>query len=244
MKAGRLQHAFRGLPVRKLADIVPGRALILAPHPDDESLGCGGLIAACCAAGRPPAVVIITDGAASHPASRAWPAPRLKRLREAEATEAARRLGLDAEWLTFLGLPDAAAPHDGPAFDAAPDRLADIARQQGCTTILAPWRHDPHCDHEATWKMGVALYRRLGIALLAYPVWGWTIAPDTELDCTEATGMRLDISAYRDAKRQAILAHRSQYGGLITDDPQGFQLPPDLLSAFETAFETFLMPDL
>jgi LmbE family N-acetylglucosaminyl deacetylase len=243
MKAGLVQQAFRRLPIRPLGDLVGRRALILAPHPDDESLGCGGLIAACCAAGQPPSVVIVTDGTASHPGSRAWPAPHLKARREAEAREAVRRLGLGAHHLAFLGLEDAAAPHDGPAFDAAVDRLAGMVRRQGCDTVLAPWRHDPHCDHEAVWAMGAALRRRLGIRLVAYPVWGWTIAPETELACGDPQGMRLDISPYRDVKRQAILAHQSQYGGLITDDPEGFRLPPDLLSAFETAFETFLFPE-
>ena len=53
--AAAFHRAWRQLPPGRLTDIVgDGTCLILAPHPDDESLGCGGLIAACIAAGRPP----------------------------------------------------------------------------------------------------------------------------------------------------------------------------------------------
>ena len=42
-------------------------AMVLAPHADDESLGCGGLISELAAQGRPPVVVVVTDGTGSHP---------------------------------------------------------------------------------------------------------------------------------------------------------------------------------
>ena len=68
--AGRLHKHWRELPIGTLDDVIgPSAPLILAPHPDDESLGCGGLIAACCAAARPPVVAILTDGSQSHPGS-------------------------------------------------------------------------------------------------------------------------------------------------------------------------------
>ncbi|GBQ79882.1 hypothetical protein AA13595_0149 [Gluconacetobacter johannae DSM 13595] len=240
MKAGLVQDAFRALPFRPLDRIVPGTALVLAPHADDESLGCGGLIAACCAAGRPPLVAIVTDGAASHPHSRAWPPARLRARRQAEARHAVSLLGLAPARIVFLGLPDAAAPHEGPAFDRAVETLAGLAARHACGTVLAPWRHDPHCDHEAAWKMGVALRQSGGLSLLAYPVWGWLIAPDTELDQRPPQGMRLDIARYLTVKAEAIGAHESQHGGLIGDDPTGFRLPDTLLSAFDVPFEVFL----
>ena len=87
--AGELHKRWRALPVGSLDDVIgTGTCLILAPHPDDESLGCGGLIAACCAAARPPLVVILTDGSQSHPQSNLHSPPKLAALREAEATEA------------------------------------------------------------------------------------------------------------------------------------------------------------
>lgn len=242
MKAGTIHTALRSLPVAPLSAVAPGTVLILAPHADDESLGCGGLIAACCAAGRPPVVVIVTDGAASHPNSPTWPADRLRQQRQAEAIRAVECLGLPRQRIGFMGLPDAAAPHSGPVFGHAVSQLARLVATHGCTTVLAPWRADPHCDHEAAWKMGMALQEHCAIALLAYPVWGWLIPADRELDHDMPVGMRLDISPYRAHKARAIAMHESQYGHLITDDPTAFSLPEDLLAALSSDFEVFVRP--
>jgi LmbE family N-acetylglucosaminyl deacetylase len=240
--AAEFHRAWRALPEACLRDITgSGTALILAPHPDDESLGCGGLIAMCVAFGRPPLVAVLTDGAGSHPNSRAFPPDRLRAVRAQEVRDAVARLGLPADRLILLGEPDTAAPHSGPAFDAIVDKLLSLVRsERHCTAILAPWRHDPHCDHEAASLIAAAVAPRAGLRHIAYPVWGWTLAPDTPVPGPVATGWRLDISRHLDAKRQAIGAHRTQYGGVITDDPTGFQLPSDLLSAFDSPFETYL----
>lgn len=242
VKAAVLHGILRSLPVAPLSAIVPGTALILAPHADDESLGCGGLIAACCAAGRPPVVVILSDGVGSHPRSPTWPAPRLRAQRRHEALRAVSSLGLAAGRLFFLDLPDTAVPHAGPVFEQGVRQIAQICRDHGCGVVLAPWRGDPHCDHEAAWKMAVAVQGRCGGGLLAYPVWGWLLAAGVDVDHERPVGMRLDIAPYRAAKARAISMHESQYGDLITDDPTGFRLPGTLLEALVTDFEVFVRP--
>jgi LmbE family N-acetylglucosaminyl deacetylase len=242
--AGDHHRAWRHLPDGTLTDIIgTGTCLILAPHPDDESLACGGLIAACTEAGRPPLVAILTDGAGSHPNSRAFPPDRLRARRAQEARTALTRLGLPPDRLTFLNQPDTAAPHAGPAFDKTVTILLALIRQEpACTAILAPWRHDPHCDHEAASCLAAAASKTAAIRHVAYPVWGWTLSPDTPIPGAPGTGFRLDIIRFRGAKKAAIEAHQSQYGDLITDDPTGFRLPPELLSIFDTPYETFLYP--
>ncbi|PPQ28896.1 PIG-L deacetylase family protein [Rhodopila globiformis] len=236
-------HAcWRVLPVSNLDTIIGnGTCLVLAPHPDDESLGCGGLIAACVAADRAPLVAFLTDGAGSHAGSRAYPPARLRTVRAQEAREAAAALGLPAHRLVFLEQPDTAAPHHGPAFDAVVAKLLTLVRQEAaCTAIVAPWRHDPHCDHEAAAIVAAAVAGTVGIRSVAYPVWGWTLPADTALPEAPGAGWRLDVAAFLAAKRRAIQAHRSQFGGLITDDPNAFSLPADLLSIFDSPCETFL----
>lgn len=238
MRAGDVLRRFEALPLCRLeALLADGPALILAPHADDESLGCGGLIAAACAQRQPPVVAILTDGVGSHPNV---PAARLRALREAEAAAATGLLGLPRDRLHFLGLPDTAAPLAGPAFEQAVAELGQLFRDGGCGLVVAPWRHDPHCDHEAAAAMAVSLARRLGVQVLSYPVWGWTLAAEVMLPQAAVAGWRLDISAHLAAKRRAIAAHRSQHGGLIADDPGGFQLPTALLAAFDRSYEVFL----
>ena len=239
-RAAALHAAWRALPVSDDDPLlVSGRALILAPHADDETLGCGGLIAELCERGRPPLVLIVTDGTGSHPNSRAWPPARLRDLREREAAAATAHLGLPAGNIAFMRLRDTKAPCAGPEFEQACAAIAEHAA--GCDTLLAPWAGDPHCDHEAVAMMARSVARRSGLRLLSYPVWGWLIAPETEIAAeTPAAGFRLDITRHLPRKTHAIRLHASQYADLIDDDPTGFRLPRALLSVFEQPSETFL----
>ncbi len=236
--AGALFSGVDRWPVVGLDAITGGCALILAPHPDDESLGCGGLIAQSCAQGQPPLVVMLTDGAGSHPGSRSHPPERLRALREAETKAATAGLGLPDSRLVFLGLPDTSAPTHGPAFDAAVGSVAGLARHHRCRSVLASWRCDPHCDHEAAALVATAVARALGLPHRAYPVWGRTLPPDTPVG--EPVGMRLDVRPWQEAKRRAVRCHRSQWAGLITDDPTGFQMQPGFMALFDTPYELFL----
>ncbi len=185
--------------------------------------------------------MVATAGTGSHPGSRAWPPARLRAQREQEVRAATASLGLHASRLTMLGLRDTAAPNSGPAFETACRSIAEAAARDGCDTLLAPWLHDPHCDHEAVQRMAGEVARTGGLRLLSYPVWGWLIAPDTEVETEQPTnGFRLDIAAHLSRKREAIRRHASQYSDLITDDPAGFRLPADLLAVFEQPYETYL----
>lgn len=230
------RHEVRpGEAVRQL-----GRTVVLAPHADDESLGCGGLLARLAQAGHSAHVVVVTDGTGSHRNSQSWPAPRLRALREAEAQRAVRHLGHGGR-VEFLRLPDSGLPTAGtPAFEAAADRLAGLLDDLRPDTLLVPWRRDPHCDHEGTWQLAAAR-RPEGVRWLEYPVWAWT-APETAPLDDEAAAWRLDISDVLDAKAQAVAAHRSQTTDLIADDPDGFRLHPEVLAHFQRPWELFLEP--
>ena len=237
MTADDVRIAMEALPDADLDVIVGGeRPLILAPHADDESLACGGLIAACCERGQQPFVVILTDGAGSHPGSKQYPPERLRQIRAEEARQAVAALGLAPENLVFFNYPDTALPVS-PTVSA---RVAMLAREHGCTVMLAPWLHDPHCDHEAAALIAREAAQATGCRLLSYPVWGWLLPPDHPLPVNEVAGFRLPIAAHLEAKRSAVAAHASQYSDLIKDSPDGFRLPPELLSVFERPYEVFL----
>jgi LmbE family N-acetylglucosaminyl deacetylase len=186
--------------------------------------------------------VFLTDGGMSHPASKSFPPERLIGLRETEARTAANLLGLTPDRLIFLREPDTNAPHAGEAFARVVDTIVAVADRYDCSGILAPWRFDPHCDHEAAALIATEVARRMNIRHVSYPVWGW-ILPDHQLvDADRPAGWRLDIALHLGRKLRAVAAHRSQYGDLIQDDPTGFRLPADLLSVFANHFETFLLP--
>lgn len=231
----------RHLPVRPVEDLLQqGPFLVLAPHPDDESLGCGGLIAAACAADSLVHVLILTDGAGSHPRSAAVPPDRLRLLRAQEARDAVAALGLPSHRLGFLGLPDTRSPMAGEPLALAAQAVATLIRRERIATVLAPWRHDPHCDHQSAHLIAVLAASQTGARHRAYPVWGWTLPPHAPLAGPAPAGVRFDVAAFLGAKRRAIAAHRSQYAGLITDDPGGFQLPPGFLALFDGPYETLL----
>ena len=221
-------------PITRVTDGAP--PLILAPHQDDESLGCGGFIAGAVAAGSPPVVVFVTDGSMSHPRSRRFDAAARATVRQQEALAACAILGVGAERVVFLGLPDGAAPHRGPAFEAAVERLRAIAARFGCRSVLAPWTHDPHGDHVAAHRMAAAL----GLPRWSYIVWGWTLLDDGDLPDELPVGVRVDIAAWLPLKRRAIAAHRSQHGAVFTDDPGGFVLPAAFLGYFDRGWEVLL----
>jgi LmbE family N-acetylglucosaminyl deacetylase len=241
-KARDLHAAMRALPVAGLDDILGGATpVILAPHQDDEAIGCGALIAAGVQASLHPRIVFITDGAGSHPNSVAYASPRLASLRQQEAIEAASRLGVPRESLLFLNLPDTAAPHAGQGLTDAVNRIAAWLANIQKPVLLASWVHDPHCDHEATHNIARALSEKLGCRHLSYPVWGWTLPADQDVDCAPVQGWRFPTPRYRAQRDHALDAHRSQVTGLITDDPAGFRLTGEIRTKMMSDFETFLM---
>ncbi|EHH69588.1 PIG-L deacetylase family protein [Gluconobacter morbifer] len=241
MKIQDMLQYFASFPVAPLETIACGTTLVLSPHPDDESLGCGGFIATTVSNGRPAVVVIVSDGSASHPRSLTWPSGRLARLRQEETRDAVAELGLPSDRLLFLGLQDTAVSTEGEGFDAAISQLLEIVLRHDCTTVLVPWRHDPHCDHEAVWIMGQKLKTlRPNLRILSYPVWGLTLPPEMEIEEAVPTGWRLDVRAFLDRKRAAVLAHRSQRGLVVEDDPTGFVLPEHLLGKILQPYEIFI----
>ena len=244
IRAAEALAAIASLPIRPAATLLDrGPPLILAPHPDDESLGCGGLIAESVALGSPAFVIVLTDGTGSHPNSRAYPAPKLRRLREREAQAATAALGLKPDRIAFLGLPDTQSPVSGPAFEAAVTAVSSLAMRLGAGLLLTPWRHDPHCDHESAHLIGRAAAAETRVQQRAYPVWGLTLPPETPLSGNLPTGCRIDVTQHLNRKRAAIAAHRSQYAGLIVDDPQAFQMTPTFMALFDAPYEAYLDVD-
>ena len=160
------------LPIAGLPEIIgTGGLVVVAPHPDDESLGCGGLIAAAATAGASVEVVVVSDGAGSHPNSKRFPQGRLRALREDETRAALRELGVGVSGSNFLGLPDRFVPTSGAAADEAVTAICSALQRSKASVVCVTWPHDPHCDHGAAATLTAAAAARCGVKVLHYPVW-------------------------------------------------------------------------
>lgn len=202
---------------------LPAVTLVVAPHADDETIGAYGLIRRLRAAGMRVLVLVVSDGAASHPASKAWPRARLTAERRRETLRAMRQLKVMAGDVRFLGLPDGQVGQDrthGQAIGRAARRTAKLA------LIVAPAAGDAHPDHRA---VAAAMGRTIlpGVRRLSYLVWG-----------QGRRGQPLFLGADHANKRAAILRYRTQTG-LITDDPAGFSIAPHEVRAFARPAEFY-----
>ncbi|QJX47253.1 PIG-L family deacetylase [Hymenobacter taeanensis] len=221
-----------------------GPTIVVAPHPDDETLGCGGLLALLRQAGLPAWCVLVSDGAMSHPNSRKFSAQARQALRTQELRNALAILGLPGDALHTLGLPDGSVPAPETASGAAAvGQLQQFFTATQPQTVLVPWRRDPHPDHRASSQLVRAALAGLATPtrLLEYVVWAWERAAAHDLPQPgEAQGFQLNISSVLPQKQRALEAHRSQLaGGPIDDDPTGFTLAPSMLAHFAKPMEVF-----
>ena len=201
-------------------------ALVVAPHPDDEVIGAFGLMRALIAARVRVHVLVVTDGAASHPRSRLWPPARLAARRLQESRWALRRIGLSADRIRSLALPDGRLAQIQPLVDRR------VARAVRCVAeldlLVGPMDDDDHADHRA---VAAALARIRTPALrLTYAVW--------PADAEARQRVQLPVRGGAMAKRAALRTYRSQLGD-IRDDPQGFALSARQVAAFTRGRERF-----
>ncbi len=244
--AGEFLEGASRWPFASLEGIVGSRGIIVvAPHPDDETLGCGGLIALAHDEGRSIKIIVVSDGCGSHPNSKSHSPSCLRDLRELETRAAVAELGLHEGALEFLRLPDRHVPDQGEEALGAARVIAAAARDIEASAVLATWRYDPHCDHQATWRIAAMAKQMLprNVRLIAYPIWGWSLPPCAPLPLGQK-GWRLAIEKVLSRKRRAIAAHRSQISDLVDNDPPVLILTDEILARFQKSYEIYLEPDL
>lgn len=223
-----------------------GAIIILAPHPDDESLGCGGLIQFLVEQSVPIWVCFVTSGGASHRNSILYPPQILSEVREQEAINACEILGVNSEKIIFL------RENDSQLYKLQEDekakvvsRLSMYLKECNVDSLILPWRRDPHPDHIASYELGkqAAEIVNQDIQIVEYPIWLWKNSQPADWPLfDEVEIFRIDISAGLSKKKDAIFAHESQTSELIKDDSQGFILTEDLLAPFLTPNEFFFFP--
>jgi LmbE family N-acetylglucosaminyl deacetylase len=226
-------------------------ALVLAPHPDDETLGCGATILRKVAAGATVTVVVLTDGRHSHQSEHVSPA-ELAALRRTEMAEAATRLGLDPDLIRWGGFVDGTlTAREDEVSTLVGKLLAELAPDEVYCTFV----EDPHPDHAA---LGRATRRAVqaadgGHTLLEYPVWLWGSWPFRRGDRVRSTVeagrlvlfrrvSRVRTGAHLAGKLHALQAHASQLGRPEAVPPTApwATLPRTVLAMAAGPYELFL----
>ncbi len=227
-----------------LADLYHVRScVVLAPHPDDESLGCGGLIAMLRNKGVDVTVIVTTDGSQSHPNSKMFPPDKVALIRREEVLAACTILDVERDKIVFLDGIDASLPSKGMyGFDPLVKQLSAILEKQEPQLILVPYELDPHCDHRATWQiLNGALKNFRSTKVWEYPIWLYELAEQEDIPNLNSGELKkLNIENFLDAKIEAIASHVSQTTKMIDDDPTGFILSDDVIAHFTTNYEYFI----
>jgi LmbE family N-acetylglucosaminyl deacetylase len=201
----------------------PGLVLI-APHPDDETLGFGATASTLAGRGVPVQVVSVTDGGGAYPNLDSQGRARLELTRRAELSRAVGVLGLDQA--IRLGVPDGAiTEHEDAVADSITELLVGWPPGTWCA---ATWRGDGHPDHEAVGRAAATAAERTGAVLLEYPVWMWHWAQpgDTAVPWQRAYTVPLSDTAVR-RKKIAAQCFRSQFDVAADVEPI---LPPAVLA--------------
>ncbi len=227
--------AGRELPV--FDPTVPRRVVVLAAHPDDETLGVGGTVQALHAAGAEVTLVVASDGEAAFPALGADDRASLAARRRVELATAMEILGSGKVEVVFLGLPDSGLAERE---DELRERLAELLRGADC--VLLPWPGDPHPDHAAVGRAGLAA-APVEAHRWSYPIWMWHwMTPYDDAGSTPslappwARAARVPLpDELRAGKAEAIAAFVSQ----LVPGPNGEDpiVDPLMLTHFDRGFE-------
>ena len=200
------------------------RAVIVAPHPDDETLGAGGLIATLRRRKVDITVVAVTDGENAYEAT-----PNLGLIRSREQEEALQALGVEPDHILRLRIPDRyVSEHEAELTE----KLLPLI-DSDCH-LVAPWTGDLHPDHEACGRAAKEVARRTGANLSLYFFWTWHRGEPGTLKGVPLRRLLLDSDALH-SKEEALRRHRSQLY-----HPSGEPILPDyLLGPIRWPFEVY-----
>lgn len=198
------------------------RVCIFAPHPDDEVLGCGGLLQQLAANGNPIVLIHVTNGTQSHPNSHVYSQEKLNIIRPQESIRALEVLSVAHQVMTI-----ALDLTDGNVFaqqDQFHQKLSTIIQPNDI--LITPFMHDGHPDHEATGQVVVSFAKQHHLACYQVLIWAWHWAKPADSRIPWHCAMRVDLTTEQlQRKIKAIACFESQ---ITADDSTG---NPPILSA-------------
>jgi len=218
-----------------------GRMLIVAPHPDDEVFGCGGLMLQRLRAGWDVNVVILTGGGGSHKGCCDMPEEEIIAKRKRLCIRAGKTIGLDFGNIHFLDFKDGSLPRKNDAgFDDCVSVLREYIRRFNPSELYCPHFLDGWSDHVAASEITVAAAGFCkNINLYYYIVWAWM---NTRLPAL----LRMGWKRSRKANIKDVFDKKQKAIGLYLEEcspkcgkPYSGELPPDFLKSFEWPCELF-----
>lgn len=213
-------------------------AMIFAPHPDDETLGCGGLIALKRSQGEQVWVVLLTNGEASYLYDRTANKTTLPQTRLQEAQRAMAILGVSSSHLFCLNQPDGQLVNlPEPQQQSLVQNLFELIETYQPEELYVPHQLDVHADHEATYGLVKQALARSSCSatLWQYPIWiFWNRLLFWNLSTKDLThAYRVPLGEVLEMKQKAIASYRSQHP----------VLPPGFLQNCLQPYELFFKDD-
>jgi len=198
------------------------RVCIFAPHPDDEVLGCGGLLQQLTANGNSILIVYVTRGTQSHPDSSIYPPNKLGIIRAQESVAALKALKIAQQvTTTHLDLTDGDVFSQKVKFI---NQLTDLIHPDDI--LVTPFVHDGHPDHEVTGQVVADFAKTHHLPCYQVLIWAWHWAQPNDQRIPWQNAFRLDLTADElQHKSAAIFCFTSQ---ITTDQSTG---NPPILSA-------------
>jgi LmbE family N-acetylglucosaminyl deacetylase len=199
----------------------PKRVLIVMAHPDDGEFTCGATVAKWAAEGRDIYYCLVTDGQVGDAGNTEITSEELARIRQVEAQDAARALGVTND-VIFLHYWDSQVE---PTLDLRRD-IARVIRRVKPDVVICP---DPtvrwsgqgyinHPDHRATGEATLAAIMPVASTRLAFPELAAEGLPphnvkEIYIGGTQNADRWVDVEGYTDKKKAALQAHKSQFPG-------------------------------
>ncbi len=218
--------------------------LVLSPHYDDESLGCGGTIAKL-AERTEVHVLFFTDGRcirkedlrANIPETEAMPEIRLK-----EALNASEKLGLPAGRVHTLSLPDGDVSN---CVNETDQGLREYLHRLKPSALFVPFRYDQHPDHLAVYRSARKLQKDFSFNIYEYFVYNrypWLPKRDIRHMICPSRLISIDVRDVLDKKRTALREYTSQVTCFLPHQTRPV-LGPELIDEQCTGPEIFLEAD-
>lgn len=224
-----------------------GTTLIIASHPDDVTLECGGAIALLRQLGYRVHVLLLTDGVNNHPNASLFHPSHFRAIRRRETLNALASLSVSEDSVKFLGLHDTLLPIKGESgFKEVTRIIRNELNSYMPDTIITPWKMANSKDHRATWQMTNVALEKDSLHEDVRHI-GYSNFLNTQHESAfwtshrEVKSWRLDTNHVIEKKLNALSAYQSQHSFPVANNAvQGEAYYQTVLSQSVQSWELYM----